>query len=67
MVYAGRMLFRIPESETWYDNLDQIKCKPEQPIEVKELSTNNCRGKTLLGKKIGKIPYDLAKMKYASV
>ncbi len=63
MVLTSKFLFRIPNSQTWYDSLDSIRCAPEQPVEVKEILgtfPKHWKHKQTLGK----IPIGLARAKY---
>lgn len=69
MVFANRLLFRIPSGDfttktTWTDDLNEINAHPSTVIEVLDTAVAKNKHRQT-GGKIGRIPLGLAKMKYA--
>ena len=63
MVFASKLLFQIPGSKTWTDNLDEIRCRPDQMIEVRDAGCGFKKSGTR-GQPLGTIQYQFAKLKY---
>ena len=66
MVFANRLLFRIPgpDGTSWTDDLNTIRAHPSTVIEVLDIAVaRNKHSQT--GGKSGKIPLSMAMQKYS--
>jgi len=67
MVDSSRFMMRLPGQKTWVGmtNLNVKKLKPTTMIEVKDISCGNNHRSKEYSPKLGRIPLELAKMKYS--
>ena len=60
-------MVRFPGSKTWcgMESLEVKKLKPSTMIEIKDISCGNNHRSREYSPKLGRIPLELAKMKYS--
>jgi hypothetical protein len=67
MVNSSRFMVRFPGQKTWIGmtTLDTKKLKPTTMIEIKDISCGNNHRSQEYSPKIGRIPLELARLKYS--
>jgi hypothetical protein len=64
---SSKLLFRMPGQKTWagLETLDSNHMRPDTIIEIKDTSCGNNYKSWEKSQRLGKIPYELAKIKYS--